>query len=195
MPMQIQLRHFSFTLYKWNETKRRIHGQGQGRDHGAWNRWEDNINRHYHNSYEFHKIQSSFDIPKRTKCLPFVFPGHALQHLPGNWTGSSQSSFGHSFLMFLHWTRATIRRRFVTCKEKINNEKTHSVSWNKKQKMRNKIRNVRFAVPNKRLRGKTKVILKWINCSNICHLRFEIFWYALLIYCHCCYKCYCYRWC
>lgn len=46
--------------------------------------------------------------------LPYFFPWQTLQHFPGNWIGSSQSSFGHSFLIFRHWTRANSLRRFVT---------------------------------------------------------------------------------
>lgn len=37
-------------------------------------------------------------------------PGQVLQHLPGRRIGSSHDVLGHSFLMFLHWTFATIRR-------------------------------------------------------------------------------------
>lgn len=41
-------------------------------------------------------------------------PGHVLQHLPGSKIGSSHVGLGHSFLMFRHWTRATILRFFCT---------------------------------------------------------------------------------
>lgn len=41
-------------------------------------------------------------------------PSQVLQQRPGNRTGSSQVGFGHSFFMFLHWTRATILRFFWT---------------------------------------------------------------------------------
>lgn len=52
----------------------------------------------------------------------FESPGHVLQHLPGNKIGSSQVGFGHSFLIFLHCTRATILRFFCTYVEE-NKEK------------------------------------------------------------------------
>lgn len=43
-------------------------------------------------------------------------PEHVLQQRPGKRIGSSHVGFGHSFLMFLHCTRATMRRFLWTWK-------------------------------------------------------------------------------
>jgi hypothetical protein len=57
-------------------------------------------------------------------------PGHVLQHLPGSKMGSSHVGFGHSFLMFRHWTRATILLFFCTFKKKedVNKFRRHFVA-------------------------------------------------------------------
>lgn len=47
--------------------------------------------------------------------LLYKSPGQTLQHLPGSCTGSSHVAFGHSLLIFRHWTLATILLRLVTC--------------------------------------------------------------------------------
>lgn len=60
-------------------------------------------------------------------CLPYFFPWQTLQHFPGNWIGSSQSSFGHSFLIFRHWTLATIRRLFVTYRQMNDKNRLSSI--------------------------------------------------------------------
>lgn len=51
------------------------------------------------------------------KNLRISSPGQVLQHLPGSCTGSSHVVSGHSFLMFLHCTLATIRLFFWNCKK------------------------------------------------------------------------------
>lgn len=46
--------------------------------------------------------------------LLVLSPAQVLQQRPGKRIGSSQVGLGHSFLMFLHCTRATMRRFLCT---------------------------------------------------------------------------------
>lgn len=73
--------------------------------------------------------------PKRMDCIYMILlkfdlllrsPGHVLQHLPGNNTGSSHVGFGHSFFIFLHAILAIIRRFLWTWKGSKKKEQ----KWN-----------------------------------------------------------------